>query len=125
MKFSTAHCSRLSRVSQENAGNGRGSGKGLRTGVNAVPGSGDALASAAWAAARSGEFRTVAKDKAAVLAAGWFQDEASGQIPRDGFHDMCEMILYLPLRNAEELRKLVGGQPGSGQEPDQSLAHRL
>jgi len=38
---------------------------------------------------------------------------------------MCEMILYLPLRNAEELRKLVGGQPGSGQEPDQSLAHRL
>jgi len=99
--------------------------RGLRTGLNAVPRSGDALAPAAWAAARSGEFRAVAKDKAAVLAAGWFQDEASISIPRDGFHDMREMILHLPLRNAEELRKLVGGQPGAGQEPDHALAHRL
>ena len=46
-------------------------------------------------------------------------------IPRDGFHDMREMIFHLPLRNAEELRKLVGGQPGAGQEPDHALAHRL
>ena len=56
---------------------------------------------------------------------GWFQDEASISIPRDGFHDMRQMIFHLPLRNAEELRKLVGGQPGAGQEPDHALAHRL
>ena len=100
-------------------------GRGLRRGVNAIPRSGDVLAPAAWAAARSGEFRAIAKDKAAVLTGGRFQDEASLSTPRDGFYDMREMIFHLPLRNAEELRKLIGGQPGAGQEPDHALAHRL
>jgi hypothetical protein len=35
------------------------------------------------------------------------------------------MIFHLPLGNAEKLRKLVGGEPGPGQESDQALAHRL
>jgi len=87
-----------------------GVGKGLRTGVNAILRSGDVLAPAAWAAARSG---------------GRFQDEASLSTPRDGFYDMREMIFHLPLRNAEELRKLVGGEPGPRQESDYPLAHGL
>ena len=102
-----------------------GAGKGLCTGVNAILRSGDVLAPAAWAAARSGEFRAIAKDKATVPTGGRFQDEASLSTPRDGFYDMREMIFHLPLRNAEELRKLVGGEPGPRQESDYPLAHGL
>jgi hypothetical protein len=35
------------------------------------------------------------------------------------------MILHLPLRNAEELRELIGGQAGAGQKFDHALARRL
>jgi hypothetical protein len=35
------------------------------------------------------------------------------------------MILHLPLRNAEELRELIGRQAGAGQEFDYPLARRL
>jgi hypothetical protein len=38
---------------------------------------------------------------------------------------MPKMIFHLPLGNAEKLRKLVGGEPGPGQDSDQALAHRL
>src|SRR4026209_889990 len=102
-----------------------GAGKGLRPGVNAILGRGDVLAPAAWAAAMSGEFRAIAKDKATVPTGGRFQDEASLSTPRDGFYDMREMFLHLPLRNVEELRKLVGGEPGACQESDYPLAHGL
>ena len=99
--------------------------KGLLTDVYAVTRSADALAPAAWAAARSGEFRAIAKDKATVPTGGRFQDEASLSTPRDGFYDMREMIFHLPLGNAEKLRKLVGGEPGPRQESDYPLAHGL
>jgi hypothetical protein len=38
---------------------------------------------------------------------------------------MPKMILHLALRNAEQLRKLVGRMPGAGQESDQALTRRL
>jgi len=99
--------------------------KGLLTDVYAVTRSADALASAAGTAAWSGELPAVSKDKSAVLTAGRLQDEPSVAIACDGFHDMPKMIFHLPLGNAEKLRKLVGGEPGPGQESDQASAHRL
>ena len=38
---------------------------------------------------------------------------------------MREVVFDLPLRNAEELGKLVGGQTRACQESDKALAYRL
>ena len=78
-------------------------------GVYAVPGSGDALAPTTGAASRPGEFCAIAEHETAVLTRGGFQNEVPGSIPCDSLHDMPEMIFHLPLRNAEELRELIGG----------------
>ncbi len=94
-------------------------------GVYTVPRSADAFAPAARAAARSGQFGAVSKDKAAILAGRGFQNEACVPIPCDGLDDMCEVIFHLPLRNAEKLSELIGGQTGAGQEADHALAYRL
>jgi hypothetical protein len=46
-------------------------------------------------------------------------------VPCDGFDDVHEMIFHLPFRNAKELRELIGGQAGAGQEFEHALARRL
>ena len=94
-------------------------------GVDAIAGRGDALTSAAGTAAGSRQFRAVAKEEATVLAAGRFENESFLSIPRDGLHDVREVVFHLSLRNPEELGELVGGQTGAGQESDQALAHCL
>jgi hypothetical protein len=38
---------------------------------------------------------------------------------------MFEMVLHLPLGDAEALRQLIGGQAGAGQEFDNALTRRL
>jgi len=90
-------------------------------GINAVPRGGDIFAVALRAATGSGEPPTVAEDKLAILAAGRFQDEAAGLVVRDGFHDVFQMILDLPLGNAEHLGQLVCRQTGTGQQVDHAL----
>jgi hypothetical protein len=82
--------------------------KDLRRDVYAVAGSGDALASAARAAAGPGELCAVAKDKSTVLASGRFEHESPMAIARDSFHDVQKMVFDLSLRNTEELRQLIG-----------------
>ena len=77
---------------------------------------------AVGAATGSGEPPTVAEDKLAILAAGRLQDEAAGLVVRDGFHDVFQMILDLPLGNAEHLGQLVCRQTGAGQQFDDALA---
>jgi hypothetical protein len=85
----------------------------LGNGIYAVAGSRDALASTAGTTARFGKLGAAAKDEAAILAAGRFQNESTLSITRDGLHDVSEMFLHLPFRNAEELRELIGGQTGA------------
>ena len=43
----------------------------------------------------------------------------------DRLHDMNEVVLDLPLRDAEHLRELVGGKSGSAQQLDHPLSCRL
>ena len=109
-----ATLARLSGVSQAKAGNGQEWKGALCAGLYAVAGSRDALASAAGASAWSGELRAIAKDKAAALTGGRFENESSASISCDGLHDVCKVILDLSFRKAKELRKLVGGQAGAG-----------
>ena len=35
------------------------------------------------------------------------------------------MIFHLPLRDAEELRELIGGKPGANEESDDALTNGL
>ena len=56
----------------------------------------------------------MAKDKAAALTVGRFENESSASIPCDGLHDVYKVILDLSLRKAKELRKLVGRQAAAG-----------
>ena len=56
-----------------------------------------------------GQFFPRPEQKPAVLTGRRLKNKSLLFIPPDGFHDMDEMVFYLPLRNAEQLRQLVRG----------------
>jgi hypothetical protein len=97
----------------------------LLNSVNAVTGSRDALAATARTTAWFSEPSAIPEHKAAVLTGGWFENESLLTITGDGFYDMGEVIFHLPFRNAEKLRKLIGGEAGACQELDNPLTGRL
>ena len=59
------------------------------------------------AAARARQTAAVAKDKVTVLTECRVQDEPFRCVARDGFHDMAQMFLNLPLADAQYLCQLA------------------
>ena len=90
--------------------------------IDAVPGRGDIFAVALGTATRPGEPPAVMKDELAIVAARRFQNKPAGLVMRDGFHDVFEMILDLPLGNAEHLGQLMRRQARADQQVDHALA---
>lgn len=82
------------------------------------------LAFATRAAAGLGQFPAVAEHVTAVRTAGGFEDKPAAAIMYERFGDVKQMVFDLPLRNAEHLRQLVGGQSGADQQIDEALARR-
>lgn len=93
--------------------------------IDAIAGCGDAFASAARAAAWSRQLPAVVKNEMALRTGGGLQNETPLPISGDRLHDMNEVVLDLPLRDAEHLRELVGGKSGSAQQLDHPLSCRL
>jgi hypothetical protein len=77
------------------------------------------------AAARSGEAASLAEYEPAVLTGGGIQQEAARTVSRHRFHDVGEVILYLPLRDTQHLGQLMCGAEGSSDQVDDSLAWGL
>ena len=84
----------------------------------------DVFASTVGAAARSRQFCSVTKDEIAILTTGRVQDKLFCLVPRNGLHDMGQMIFDLTLRDAQHLGQLKRGEPSAGQQIDEALAGR-
>jgi hypothetical protein len=95
-----------------------------RGSINAIAGCGDAFASAARAAAWSRQLPAVLKNEMALRTGGGLQNETPLPISGDRLHDMNEVVLDLPLRDAEHLRELVRGKSRSAQQFDHALPRR-
>ena len=93
--------------------------------IDAIEGCGDAFASTARAAAWSRQLPAVLKNEMARRTGGGLQNETPLSISGDRLHDMNEVVLDLPLRDAEHVRELVGGKSGSAQQLDHPLSCRL
>lgn len=78
------------------------------------------MRAAAWAR----QTAAVTKDEVTVLTACRVQDEPPCLVARDGFHDMGQMLLDLPLGNAQHLCQLVRRQTGARDQVDDPLTRR-
>ena len=92
--------------------------------IDAVTRCGDIFTVALGAATGPGEPPPIAKYELTILTARRLQDEAAGLVMADGFDNVFEMILNLPLGNAEHLGQLVRGQTRADQQFDHALARR-
>ena len=75
--------------------------------INAIACCHNSFAPTLGAAARARQTAAVAKDKVTVLTAGRLQNKPSRFVTRDGFHDMAQMFLNLPLADAQHLCQLA------------------
>jgi len=97
----------------------------MDAGLDLIPWRGDRFIPALRASAGTRQACALPEQKAAILASGELQHEPAGAVARDRFHDVTEVVLYLPLADARQLGQLSRRPECAGEEVHDPLAHSL